>query len=212
MLSGSNYVTWVVLLTLPLSYLFFLGQILIHNCVHASAFKSRRVNRAVGSALAGIQLMHFDGWRVAHMIHHRHCNTAADPHRVDRPLLPYVLSHYFRISRAVWDARLFFRAIALPVTVAIAVVVWLAAQGAPELGVAIVVFNWLIPTAVSHALVAHFNYVTHVGLKSGRGSDTRSLKKGIWKLINFLTFNFYFHAEHHLYPARKLWRRAELSR
>ena len=60
---------------------------------------------------------------------------------------------------------------------------------------------WLIPVIISHALVAHFNFITHAELPYGRGHDTRSFNDGIWRVINALTFNFYLHAEHHFSPS-----------
>ena len=53
-------------------------------------------------------------------------------------------------------------------------------------------------------LVAHFNYIGHVDLPSGRGKDTRSFKHGLWKVVNLLTFNFYHHAEHHFKPSEAI--------
>jgi fatty acid desaturase len=190
--------------TLLLCGLFYFGQIIIHNCVHASVFESRALNRLLGSVICSIQLMHFDGWKNAHMAHHRATNTEADPHRVDRPLVPYLLTHYFRIAAAVWEPRRFLSAIAPPIAVALAVIAWQAAVGHAARGVTLVVLFWIVPTIVSHILVAHFNYITHVGLPPGRGRDTRNLTTGIYQVLNPLTLNFYLHAEHHLRPTRSV--------
>jgi fatty acid desaturase len=185
-------------------YLYYLGQIAIHNCVHASMFRRRGLNRAVGTVLCSMQLVHFDGWRVAHMQHHRAPNTEIDPHRIDRPLLAYLLTHYFRIARVVWQPRRFYAATLPPTLLAIAIAVWQWRTGHGARGVWWCLLFWLVPTIVSHLLVAHFNYVTHEGLPAGRGQDTRSLSRGMWKVINLLTFNFYLHAEHHLKPTQPI--------
>lgn len=184
-----------------LCYLFFLGQIGIHNCVHNTLFRSPALNRRVGAVLASLHLVHFEGWKNAHLQHHRYANTPRDPHLVDRSLLAYVATHPFRIARAVWQPTRFFAAVAPPILIATAVVVWQAASGRPLRGLYWVALFWLVPLIVSHALVAHFNYVTHVDLPSGRGRDTRNLEGGLWRLANALTFNFYLHREHHLWPS-----------
>ena len=83
-----------------------------------------------------------------------------------------------------------------------AVVVWQASTGHAMQGLVWVAAFWAIPVIFSQIAVAHFNYVTHVGLPSGRGEDTRNLTQGIWPLINLLTFNLYLHREHHLHPSQ----------
>ena len=90
-------------------YLFFLGQIAIHNCAHNILFlRSKRWNKIVGYLLCSMQLIHFEGWRAAHMLHHRYTNSVKDPHHVDRPLIPYIFTHYYRIAKVVWDPKRFF--------------------------------------------------------------------------------------------------------
>lgn len=185
-------------------YLYYLGQIVIHNCVHASLFRSRPANRWVGTVLCSLHLVHFEGWRVAHLQHHKAPNTEFDPHRIDRPMIPYVLSHYFRIAKHVWQPRRFFAATLPPVILAIAISVWQWTAGHGLRGLRWVVLFWLIPMVVSHLLVAHFNYITHEGLPAGRGQDTRSFDRGLWRVVNRLTFNFYLHAEHHLKPTQPI--------
>lgn len=189
---------------LLLCYLFYLGQIAIHNCVHCTLFRSRFLNKLVGNILSSMQLMHFEGWKVAHMQHHKYANSELDPHRVDRPLFSYIFSHYFRIARAVWEPGRFFAAIAPPLLVAGGIIVWQASLGYLARGVAWVLLYWLAPLVVSHVLVAHFNYITHAGLPAGFGRDTRSFSAGLWRFVNLASFNFYLHAEHHLRPSQAI--------
>ncbi len=138
------------------------------------------------------------------MKHHKYANGEGDPHRVDRPLLPYIVTHYFCIARAVWQPTRFFVSITPPIVLACAVIAWQESVGHAARGVAWVVQFWLVPMVVSHTLVAHFNYVTHVGLPPGRGRDTRTFSRGMCRLVNLLTFNFYLHAEHHLKPSKAI--------
>ena len=157
--------------------------------------------------LSAIQLTHFEGWRAAHLMHHRFTNTAQDPHRVDRPLVPYLLSHYWRITKAVWNPRQHLMALLPPLLVAAAVLGWQAAVGHPLRGLLWVSLGWFLPVVVGHLWVAHFNYITHVGLPEGRGQNTRDMEGGLWPLLNALTFNFYLHRQHHLRPSEKIPRR-----
>jgi fatty acid desaturase len=185
-----------------LSCLFYFGQVIIHNCVHANQFQSRSLNKLVGGVICSLHLVHFEGWRIAHMMHHKHTNMEGDPHRVDRPLVPYLFTHYFRIARAVWEPRRFFLVITPPVATAIAVIAWQAAIGHAGRGITLVGMLWIVPLIASHLLVAHFNYATHVGLPPGRGRDTRNLSTGIYSILNRLMLNFYLHAEHHRRPSQ----------
>ena len=186
-------------------YLFYLGQITIHNCAHNLLFsRSKRWNRFVGHLLCSMQLVAFEGWRAAHMLHHRYANSEKDPHRVDRALIPYILTHYYRIVRVLWYPKPFVITIAPPILIALAVIVWQASSGRGARGLVWVTQFWLIPTIFSHILVAHFNYIGHVNLPAGRGRDTRSFKHGFWRIVNLITFNFYHHAEHHLKPSESI--------
>jgi fatty acid desaturase len=192
------------LLVLFMGYVYYLGQIAIHNCVHYTLFKRKRLNRLVGMVLCSVQLTHFDGWRAAHMMHHRFTNTERDPHRVDRHLLPYLATHYYRIARRTWEPARFFAAVLPPVLLAAAVVAWSGWNGDLPGGVRLVSVFWLLPMIIGHLLVAHFNFITHAELPYGRGHDTRSFNDGIWRVINLFTFNFYLHAEHHLDPGEAI--------
>ncbi len=189
-----------LLIVLFLGYIYYLGQITIHNCVHYTLFKRKQWNKVVGYVLCSIQLTHFEGWRIAHMMHHKHTNTERDPHRVDRHLLPYLATHYFRVSKSVWEPRLYALAVLPPILIAVAVIASQASVGEPLRGVRWVSMYWLLPLIISHLLVAHFNFITHAEMPYGRGHDTRSFNDGIWRVINFFTFNFYLHAEHHFAP------------
>lgn len=196
--------TWTFAIVLILGGLFYLGQIAIHNCVHCSMFRKRETNEWVGKLLCSMQLMQFDGWRVAHMLHHRFTNTERDPHCVDRPLIPYLLTHYYRITMAVWNPRRHLKAVVPPLALAGAFIVWQAIAGHGTRGLVWVVVYWLIPVTISQLLVAHFNYATHVGLPPDRGHNTRDFDGGIFTVINWITFGFYRHAQHHLKPSKAI--------
>lgn len=185
-------------------YVCCLSHVAIHNCVHRTLTGHKDWDRRLGFFLAAVQLTHFEGWRSAHLMHHRFTNQEQDPHRVDRPLIPYLLTHYWRITRSVWNPAQHVRALLPPLAVAGAVVAWQAAVGEPGRGLLAVGVLWLAPVIIGHLWVAHFNYITHVGLPTQRGENTRDLTGGLWPLINRLTFNFYLHKQHHLRPSEPI--------
>ena len=67
---------------------------------------------------------------------------------------------------------------------------------------------WLLPWAMGQILVADFNWRGHVGLPARQdiankdyvGQDTRSYYAGFWRVVNWATFGFYLHREHHVAP------------
>ena len=181
-------------------YLYSLGHIVVHMCAHRTLARSPRVNWLVGNLISSLHLMVFSGWRAAHVLHHRYTNTERDPHRVDCGMLKYLLTHYYKLSKNVWDAAAFWKSVGPPLVIYTGLLIWGFSSGFGEQVVRYGLLYWLGPLFVSHMLMAHFNYATHVGLPEGRGQDTRSLNRGLMKLVNRLTFNFYYHEEHHLAP------------
>jgi len=181
-------------------YIYYLAHIVVHMCAHRSLGRNAKVNKVVGNTLSVVHLMNFEGWRAAHLMHHRFTNTARDPHLVDCSMAKYVLTHYYKISKAVWVPSRFLTTVALPFTAILLAFAWCCTQGYHMTVLKYGGLYWMGPLLVSHMLMAHFNYITHVDKPVGRGQDTRSFKRGLWKVINFMTFNFYCHGEHHLAP------------
>lgn len=135
-----------VVMVLFLGYVYYLGQIAIHNSMHDTLFKKKKFNKVAGMILCSTPLTHFDGWRAAHLMRHRFTQSERDLHRIDRHMLPYLVTHYFRIANDVWEPKRFFKVIA-PV-IALAVIVWQAAVGKPLRGL-----KWVrIPTAPADSL------------------------------------------------------------
>ena len=175
-------------------YLYYLGHIVVHMCAHRTLARSPRVNWLIGNLLSSLHLMVFSGWRAAHVLHHRYTNTERDPHRVDCGVVKYLFTHYYKLSKNVWDAAAFWKSVGPPLVIYTGLLIWGYSAGS---GDQVVRYGLLF---ASHMLMAHFNYITHVGLPVGRGQDTRTLNRGLMKLVNKLTFNFYCHEEHHLAP------------
>lgn len=192
-----------VLLVLLLTYLCVVAQVVVHGCVHNSLFGRRKLwNRRVGTWLSWTQFQSFDGWRAAHMMHHRHTNTERDPHRVDRPLVPYLLTHYSRVARSVWtNWGDYLREVAPVPAILLLAAAAIAAAGGGALGLEWAFLYWFLPVTGGHMVVAWFNYWGHVNLPTDRLRHTRSRYDGAWAIGNLLTFNFFLHAEHHRKPA-----------
>lgn len=200
-----------LLIILGMTYLCYLAQILVHCCVHRAFFNgSKPWNRRLGRILSISQLQSFLGWRMAHMMHHRFCATARDPHLVDRPLIPYLFTHYPRVAKASWVGLGPFVLENMWVPICFGTI-WLGSWslGYGSTGAHWALLYWILPAVLSHLLVAHFNYWTHVNLGPKRRENTRSGYSGIWRVINKLTLNFYLHAEHHLHPGEIIPRRRE---
>ncbi|KAA3606107.1 MAG: fatty acid desaturase [Planctomycetota bacterium] len=183
------------------TYLLFLGQVGVHNCIHGSMFpRNPTWNRWFGEFVCSLCLMCYGGWRAAHVLHHRYTNTDMDPHCVDRPFLAYMLSHTWRIARKFWSWKALGLSL-LPPLALCGIVIGARWQWAQDwLGLRWILLFWFIPVVLVHFIMAHFNWVTHVGLPTGSGRDTRNLTAGLWPWINRLSFNFYLHAEHHREP------------
>lgn len=182
------------------TYIWYLAHIVVHMCAHRSLGRNPRVNWLVGNILSSLHLMVFSGWRAAHVLHHRFANTEKDPHRVDCSLPIYLLTHYYKLSKRVWDAKSFWLSVGPPLAAYAALLIWGYSAGVGDQVLRYGLLYWIGPVLASHTLMAHFNYVTHVGLPVGRGHDTRSFRRGLMRVVNLLTFNFYLHEEHHLAP------------
>lgn len=201
----SSTIVLFVVGSLVTCYVYYVAHtVVLHNCAHYSLFRSRRMNALLGNIICSVQGMHFEGWRIAHMLHHRFANTERDPHCVDRPLIPYILTHYLRIAMMLGSPLRLLKSVGPTLLIVVGVIVWQASAGHWMRGLACVAAFWAVPVLFSQAMVAHFNYITHVGLSPGRGRDTRNLTHGIWPLINFFTFNLYLHLEHHLRPGKAI--------
>lgn len=105
-------------------YLYYLAHIVVHMCAHRSLGRSRRVNVLVGNLLSSAHLMVFSGWRAAHVLHHRFTNTEKDPHRVDCSLPVYLLTHYYKLSKNVWDAASFWKSVGPPLAIYAGLLAW----------------------------------------------------------------------------------------
>ncbi len=87
-----------VVIVLFLGYVCYLGQLAIHNGVPYTLFKKKKLNKIVGTILCSIPLTYFDGCWAAHLMRHRFTQSEREPHRIERHMLPYIVTHYFRMA------------------------------------------------------------------------------------------------------------------
>ena len=92
-----------VVIVLFLGYVYYLGPMAIDNGVHDILFKKKKLNKIVGTIRCSTPLTRFDGWQAVHLMRRRFTQSERDPHRVDRHMLSYIVTHYFRMATYVWE-------------------------------------------------------------------------------------------------------------
>lgn len=225
----------LVLLSALCGYLFFLSHIVIHACSHRALSGRAAIDRLVGNMLCVPNFHSFEGWAGLHYLHHRYTN---DPARDPAYVLPgerwlhYAVTALIRMARhtarpeyrrmiasqrgqkvgapgrAAWLRDCWAQVTGLG---ALLLVLGLAFVLGGAAGLRCPILFWIIPWVIGQALMADFNWRTHVDLPVHQGpepyaaQDTRSYREGVWKLFNAVTFGFYRHAEHHINPSVCLW-------
>ena len=87
-----------VVIVLLLGYVCYLGQLAIHNGVPYTLFKKKKLNKIAGMILCSTLLTHFEGGRAVHLMRHRFTQNEREPHWIERHMLPYIVTHYFRMA------------------------------------------------------------------------------------------------------------------
>lgn len=180
---------------------------LIHNASHGN-IKPRWLNKAIGEVCGFIQLVGFSDWHIIHVLHHSHTDDPElDPHapgemafvpfllQMRQQILKVVLTSYFKIhgkseetvkhitrmgkvSRIEHLAKVGFWYFALGPQM-------FAFLFAPSIVFKMVVLAWLNHSA--HRKVDGKNVILNKN-------------QGFYKVVNFFSFNLYFHENHHVNP------------
>jgi fatty acid desaturase len=192
----------------------------MHECVHRTAFASRRANVVVGWVAGVLSFYNSTFYWYFHSWHHRYTQ---DPVRDPELMYPKAESRwaYFReVSSANfwWRRALDYprlalgaaeglpfvpdgarREIALSMTVQLLVYVAVAASVA--LGSYAVLFYWFLPVVLAQPLLRAVLIAEHTGCTQDADglSNTRTTLTAF--PVRLLMWNMPFHAEHHLYPA-----------
>lgn len=222
---------WFLLLTLGSAWSipFFIGQGLLlaflfaplHECIHSSAFKARRLNKLIGHICGLLILRPFLYSKYRHMAHHTWTqHPTMDP---DQVFFPRSIGEYIgHISSVkIWH-RLIKNMFALAAGKLtseekafipkneVTSVIWearfmlatyvLIAAVSVWLNSALALYLWLGPRIVGEIGLRAFRMVEHTGMEESPNmlANTRTTQTNF--LVRALYWNMPYHAEHHLYP------------
>jgi fatty acid desaturase len=194
----------------------------MHECVHYSAFRTRRLNELVGG-IAGAGILYVSTYyRQFHFAHHRYTqDPARDPELLTAPAprsrgaywwrasaLPYWgtrASNLFMLSRARFDGLDWVAPAAQPAVVratrVLLAVVVAAATASLALRSTALIWYWLLPLALGLPLLRLYLLSEHTGCsEDDDGLTNTRTTVSVWP-IRFLMWNLPYHAEHHLYPS-----------
>lgn len=193
----------------------------LHECIHSSAFKSRRLNKVVGHICGLIILRPFLYSKYRHMAHH----TWTQKPKMDPDQVPFpksVSEYVAHISSFnIWH-RLIKNLLALsagklteeevkfiPTSEVPAVIKEARIMLATYVFIAFVsvwyqsllaLYLWLGPRVVGEIGLRAFRMVEHTGMEESPNmlANTRTTRTNF--LVRALYWNMPYHAEHHLYP------------
>jgi fatty acid desaturase len=194
----------------------------MHEAVHYSAFRARRVNEVV-AWLAGLGIL-FNAtyYRQFHFAHHRYAqDPTRDPELLTAPpprsraaywwratAIPYWQArvlNLWRLARGRFEGLDFIPATAHAEIVrsvrAMTLVLLALAAISVAFGTAALVWYWLLPLALGLPFLRLYLLSEHTGCSEDDDglSNTRTTLS-LWP-VRFLMWNLPFHAEHHLFPS-----------
>ena len=198
----------VYLAGIPLAIIVtFPASALLHSASHSS-IRPRWLRRILGELVGLWQLTGLPFWTIVHVLHHKHTDDQnLDPHppmdksywkfltdmrqSVSTVLANYYFSLWGKTEESVRNLKEF--GIEFKTATFLQVVFWYLLLG-PQ------IFSYFFASAVVFKMLhyAWFNYATHV--YTGSETSIVNLDHGFYKLINFLSFGFYYHKNHHLQP------------
>jgi fatty acid desaturase len=200
---------WWMVSLIPLATIWGLfATSLLHNASHDN-IKPRWLNRAIGEILGVAQLVGFPDWTIIHVVHHSFPDDPIkDPHPpleknywgfmlgMRESILKVFVTEYFRLWGQSEKSMTMIRRFGLVSRIeqfCKVMLFWLILSHP--------VFSYFfVPSIVFKMLhYAWFNYITH-RTKPGIDHRVENLNFGLYKLVNFITFGFYFHGNHHINP------------
>ncbi|HEY7517143.1 MAG TPA: fatty acid desaturase [Methylomirabilota bacterium] len=194
----------------------------MHECVHYSAFRTRRLNEVVGW-LAGLGII-FNAtyYRQFHFAHHRYAqDPARDPELLTAPPPRSRAAYWWRASAILyWRARVenlarlsrgrfdgldFVPPAVRPEIVRsmriMALVLAALVLGSVALRTDALLWYWLLPLALGLPFLRLYLLSEHTGCsEDDDGLTNTRTTVSVWP-VRFLMWNLPYHAEHHLYPS-----------
>jgi 1-acyl-sn-glycerol-3-phosphate acyltransferase len=189
--------------------------ILMHEAIHSTLFRRRRLDRWAGFLLGAPALFSMTAYKVAHLVHHRHTRTGLDPDdftnvspsRALRSLVFYawlvagMLAYLVHVPLGALRLGRPRERVAVVLEYALMAlayggVFWLASSlGRWD----VVIHAWAIPLAVAIAFGNARSWAEHALTDPGHPlTQTRTVTSN--RLTSFLMCNLNYHLEHHLFP------------
>ncbi len=210
---GSGWVLPALLAqTIVLTFLFAP----LHETIHFTAFKTRRLNNIVAACIGFLQLLPYQYFRSFHYAHHRHTqNPQLDPELIDKK--PYtrrswllhvsglplwrsnILSIYRHAMGQVNETYLEDRDHSKIINEAR----WHVGAYLAILTVSLIYANdwfwwyWLLPAILGQPFLRLFLLAEHGGCDRSDNMLQNSRTTYTSPLVNFLAWNMPYHAEHH---------------
>ncbi|BBK32198.1 fatty acid desaturase [Stella humosa] len=193
----------------------------VHECVHYTAFRSRRLNDWVGWVAAVPSLVDFHFYKHFHYAHHRHCQDPALDPELMTPLpttrWQYLLRvsawNYWRARAAIlWrvargDFRDFSfvperaRATTRRSVVAMYVLVVAAIAGWAALDPWGPVLYWIGPVLLGQPILRAILLTEHMLCSDDGNALTNTRTTLVSWPVRLVHWNMPYHAEHHAYPS-----------
>jgi fatty acid desaturase len=214
---GSWLVIWALVLHgIVLSFLFAP----LHESVHRTAFRSRRLNDAVAWACGLVLLLPPDWFRAFHLAHHRHTQIEGLDPELDAKRVETWPDYLIHLSGwRYWKASVLLilrnasgrasarfipkgleRRLVREARIMLAVYAAIAALSVIFRTDAALVY-WVVPALLGQPFLRAYLLAEHTGLPLVENfwENTRTTLTGL--PLRFLAWNMPFHAEHHVNPA-----------
>ncbi|GIX47645.1 MAG: hypothetical protein KatS3mg131_1856 [Candidatus Tectimicrobiota bacterium] len=211
----ARFAPWLVV-PLSLLHLYFYG--IIHELTHNTIFARARTNTLVGHLLAPLNLVYFHTFKTVHLQHHRFAQVPGeDPvctlTRTGKPYNPLWYLLVWPVHAVRWYLRHIGqhrerRRLRRNYGLFTAALYGLFALGWLFGALPWMLLYWALPVYIGTVfLIGIRNLIEHYGCEPGRYRSSRTVTN---RFLNALTFNSFYHLEHHLWPSASVAQLREL--
>ena len=217
-------------LRIPLMLLLGVGIVTMfaamHECVHRTAFQSRRLNDLVGWIAGALCLYNFNYYRRYHTWHHRYTQDPQRDPELSTPKPTSLGGYIYHLSGVeFWlskprelaslalgrGAKYPYIAEGSVKEVTISAALQVALYAALLLGsilfrTDVALIYWFLPAVLAQPVLRALLIVEHTGCSADLNGLTNTRTTLASWPIRFLMWNMPFHAEHHLYPSIPFFR------